>query len=381
MDTSKFTQNKTGELVKVNIPPEDWAFIPDALPPKWQFPVELWPLLSEAKESIARLDGIGRTLPNPELLLRPLQSREAIRSSSLEGTYASPQQLLLFQLQPRQPKSEKDPANAWLEVSNYSRALRQGMAFLEELPLCLRLIRELQKTLLTGVRGKDKAPGEFRKCQVHIGSDRRFVPPPSNHMLTCLDDFEKRLNQEDHNYDPLVRCYLTHYQFEAIHPFIDGNGRVGRVLLSLMIYKWCALTMPWLYMSAFFERYKDEYIDNLFRVSSNGDWDRWIEFCLRGTIAQAEDSIQRCDALRLLKDRYHQEAGTITARTHAIIDDLFTYPLLTIPGLVNRFSITYPTAKTDVYGLVQKGILQELENVRPKTFFAPGIFSIAYSDQ
>jgi Fic family protein len=200
-------------------------------------------------------------------------------------------------------------------------------------------------------------------------------------MLTCLDDFEKRLNQEDHNYDPLVRCYLTHYQFEAIHPFIDGNGRVGRVLLSLMIYKWCALTMPWLYMSAFFERYKDEYIDNLFRVSSNGDWDRWIEFCLRGTIAQAEDSIQRCDALRLLKDRYHQEAGTITARTHAIIDDLFTYPLLTIPGLVNRFSITYPTAKTDVYGLVQKGILQELENVRPKTFFAPGIFSIAYSDE
>jgi len=380
MDTSKFTENKTGRLVRVKIPPDDWAFIPDPLPPRWHFPVELWPLLSKAKESIARLDGIGRTLPNPELLLRPLQSREAIRSSSLEGTYASPQQLLLFQLQPREPKSERDPANAWLEVSNYGRALHQGMVFLQELPLCLRLIRELQKTLLTGVRGKDKAPGEFRKSQVHIGSNRRFVPPPVNHMLTCLDDFEKRLNQEDPNYDPLVRCYLIHYQFEAIHPFIDGNGRVGRALLSLMIYKWCALTMPWLYMSAFFEQYKDEYIDKLFRVSSNGDWACWIEFCLRGTIFQAEDSIQRCDALRLLKDRYHQEAGTITTRTYAIIDQLFIYPLLTIPGLVQEFSITYPTAKSDVHSLIDKGILEELPDVRPKTFFAPGIFNIVYGE-
>jgi Fic family protein len=380
MDASKFTDNKTGELVRVNIPEEDWAFVPAHLPPDWEFPIELWPLLSKAKENIARLDGIGRTLPNPELLLRPLQSREALRSSSLEGTYASPQQLLLFQLQPREPKSEKDPANAWLEVSNYSRALRQGMDFLQKLPLCLRLIRELHKTLMAGVRGKERAPGEFRKCQVHIGSDRRFVPPPSNRLSACLDEFEKELNQEDAKYDPLVRCYLIHYQFEAIHPFIDGNGRVGRALLSLMIHKWCGLTMPWLYMSAFFERYKDEYIDTLFRISSNGEWEKWIAFCLRGTVAQAEDSIRRCDELRILKDRYLQAAGGTSVRAHAIIDDLFTSPLLTIPGLVKRFSITYPTAKTDVQGLIKKGVLAELKDVRPKTFFSPEIFDIAYRE-
>ncbi|PXF59451.1 MAG: Fic family protein [Deltaproteobacteria bacterium] len=380
MDVSKFTEEKTGKLVPVNVPEKDWAFTPDPLPPKWQFPASLWPLLSKARESLARLDGIGRTLPNPELLLHPLQSREALRSSSLEGTYASPQQLLLFELEPREPKSESDPANAWLEVSNYGRALRQGMHFLQRLPLCLRLIRELHKTLLTGVRGKDKAPGEFRKLQVQIGSDRRFIPPPANYLPACLDAFEKRLNQEDLNYDPLVRCYMLHYQFEAIHPFIDGNGRVGRVLLSLMVYKWCDLTMPWLYMSAFFEQYKDEYIDNLFRVSSRGEWERWIEFCLRGTVAHAEDSVRRCDALRILKERYIQKAGGLSVRAHTIIDDLFTSPVLRIPDVAKKYSITYPTAKTDVQGLVKEDVLQEIEDIRPRTFFSPDIFEIAYGE-
>jgi Fic family protein len=326
------------------------------------------------------LDGIGRTLPNPELLLRPLQGREALRSSSLEGTHASPQQLLLFELEPREPRSKSDPANAWLEVSNYSLALRQGMQFLQELPLCLRFIRELHKTLLTRVRGKDRAPGEFRKCQVHIGSDKRFIPPPANHLQACLDAFDKRLNQEDPNYDPLVRCYMLHYQFEAIHPFLDGNGRVGRALLSLMIYKWCDLAMPWLYMSPFFEKYKDEYIDNLFRVSSQGEWGSWIEFCLQGTIAQAEDSIRRCDDLRILKEQYLQKAGGLSVRIHMIIDDLFNSPMLRIPDVVKKYSITYPTAKTDVQGLLKAGILQEIENTRPKVFYSQDIFDIAYSE-
>jgi Fic family protein len=298
----------------------------------------------------------------------------------LEGTYAAPEDLLLFELHPRKPKSEKDPANAWSEVSNHSLALRQGMKLLDELPFCLRLIRELHARLLGGVRGKDRTPGEFRKSQVHIGSDRRFVPPPPNYLPGCLDAFEKRLHCDDAKYDPLIRCYLLHYQFEAIHPFMDGNGRVGRVLLSLLISRWCRLSLPWLYMSAFFEKHKDEYIDNLYRISSEGDWETWIEFCLRGTVVQAEDSIRRCDSLRLLKDHFIQEGGGVSVRTHAIIEDLFTSPVLTIPNLVKRYSITYPTAKTDITGLVRKGILQEISDSRPRVYFAPRIFQIAYTE-
>lgn len=381
MDASKFTSQKTGQLVQIQSPEEDWAFVPDPLPPKWEFPDRLWPLLAEAKEKLGRLDGIGRTLPNPELLLRPLEKHEALCSSSLEGTFATPRELLLFELEPREPKSKDDPANAWREVSNHSQALRQGMHLLQELPFCLRLIRELHKTLLIGVRGRERMPGQFRTCQVHIGSDRRFVPPPVNQLAGCLDALDKRLNQDDEKYDPLVRCYLLHYQFETIHPFLDGNGRIGRVLMSLLIFKWCKLSMPWLYLSPFFEKYKDEYIDNLFRVSAEGDWTTWIEFCLRGTITQAEDSIRRCDALRTLKDRWMQEAGRASVRAHAIIEHLFTSPVLTIPAMAKRYSVTYPTAKADVVALVKFGILQEVSDATPKVYFAPEIFAIAYSDR
>jgi Fic family protein len=381
MDAKKFTSKKTGRLVEIQIPQKDWAFVPDPLPPKWEFPSRLWPLVAQAREAIGRLDGIGRTLPNPELLLKPLEKREALRSSSLEGTYASPEDLLLFELDPQEPKSEKDPANAWREVSNYSRAIRQGMKLLNDLPFCLRLIRELHKTLLEGVRGKDKTPGDFRTRQVHIGSDRRFVPPPPNHVQECLAAFEKVLNQQDTKYDPLVWCYLLHYQFEVIHPFFDGNGRIGRVLMSLLIYRWRNLSMPWLYMSSFFERYKDEYIDNLFQISAEGNWEAWVEFCLRGTVEQAEDSIRRCDAFGTVKARFMQEAGQTSVRAHAIIEDLFTSPVLTIPVLCKKYSVTYPTAKADVDGLIEKGVLREVQGKKTKVFYCPAIFEIAYADQ
>jgi Fic family protein len=380
MDSSKFSKHRTGELVEIYLPEADWAFVPDPLPPDWEFPGHLWPLLTQARESIARLDGIGRTLPNPQLLLHPLQSREALRSSSLEGTYASPQELLLFELNPRTPKSERDRANDWLEVSNYGKALRQGMALLEELPLSLRLIRELHRTLLDGVRGRERSPGEFRKYQVHVGANRRYIPPPPERLPECLNEFEKQMNQEDIGYDALVRCYLLHYHFEAIHPFRDGNGRVGRVLLSLMVYKWCNLYMPWLYMSAYFEKFKDEYIDNLFKVSSEGNWEDWIDLCLRGTISQANDSIRRCEELRKLRDVFHNQADAASARAHTIIEDLFTVPMVIVSALAKRCSVSYPTAKTDVEQLAKRGILKELEGSRPKAYYAPEILRIAYGE-
>jgi len=173
---------------------------------------------------------------------------------------------------------------------------------------------------------------------------------------------------------------MLHYQFETIHPFNDGNGRVGRLLLSLMIYKWCGLHSPWLYLSPFFERYKDEYIDNLFNVSAKCRWSEWIDFCLRATVSQSIDSIRRIDKLVALRQNYHDRTVHLsgTARLHPIIESLFAQPLVVISQLARIYNITYPTASSDVQRLVKVGILQELPNSYPKTFYAPEIMKIAY---
>ena len=303
-----------------------------------------------------------------------------MRSSSLEGTVATPQELLQFELLPREPTSENDPANTHLEVANYSSSLIRGIDLLDELPFCLRLIRELHNTLLSGVRGRDKAPGQFRTTQNHIGSDFRFNPPPSEHLSECLDNFEKNLNNDELPYDPLVCSYLLHYQFEAIHPFLDGNGRVGRALLSLMIFRYCGLSMPWLYMSPFFERYRDEYIDNLFRVSTHGDWQTWITFCLRGTIEQAVDSIERCDALQTLREQFHELLASAGPRAHSIVEGLFTSPVLTVPGTARYHRVSYPTAKSDILKLVDLEILAEIPDSRPRFYYCNDIVGIAYRE-
>ncbi len=382
MDIEKFTARMTGELVPVRTPREDHAFVPDPLPPRWKIPERLWPTLAGAKQLLGKLDGIGLTIPNPELLLRPLQQREALRSSSLEGTYATPVDLLLFELSPREPQSRDDRVNAWLEVSNYGRALREGFSSLKEgAPLSLYFIRQLHAWLLRGVRGEEARPGEFRQGQVHIGSDRRFVPAPIERLTECLTAFEQQLANRDDALDPLVACYVLHYQFEAIHPFRDGNGRVGRLLLALMTWLWCDLSRPWLYMSPFFERYKDEYIDLLFNVSARGEWTRWVEFCIRGTVEQAQDAIRRCESLGELKKTMHAAATQGSARLHELVERLFESPVVTVPLVQQHFGVSYPTAKSDIDRLVGAGVLARLGNrTHPMVFYAPQIFEIAYGD-
>ena len=253
MDKSSFSSESPGSLVQIEVNREqDWSFVPSPLPTKFQIGAESWPLLAKAKEELARLDGVGRHLPNQELLLRPLQQREALTSSSLEGTYSSPEQLLLYGMDPREPSSDKDPVNAWREVFNYGRALSLGQKQVDEgYPISLALVRQLHQALLGGVRGADRTPGEFRRTQVHIGSTRRFIPPPPIEVPRCLGEIEGHLKESSAT-DPLVHCFLVHYQFETIHPFNDGNGRVGRLLLSLMIYKLCGLHSPWLYPERIF---------------------------------------------------------------------------------------------------------------------------------
>lgn len=384
MDRTFFTQNALGSLVQIGIGAQkDLAFIPDPLPAHWEIPRNLWPLLLNAHKELARLDGIGKHMPNHELLLRPLQQREAIHSSSLEGTYATPKELLLFQMDPREPKSTSDPANAWKEVANYATALKFGQDLLKELPISLRFIRKLHEKLLTGVRGHQRDPGDFRRSQVHIGSDRRFIPPPPGEINKCLDDLEKHVHRKTDT-DPLLSCFMVHYQFEAIHPFLDGNGRVGRLLLALMICEACGLSRPWLYLSAYFDRYKDEYINHLFNISAKGDWESWFAYCLRGTLGQASDAIRRLDSLLDLKNKYQQSivnGGGSSIRLTRTIEKLFEFPLITAPNLAQDHNITYPTAKADIDFLVRVGILAEMEtDRRPKAYVAREVVKIAYSE-
>jgi Fic family protein len=381
MDKSKFAPNAPGRLVPISTRiGKDWSFVPAELPPRWTFDPCLWPLLVDAKEALGTLNGIGQTLDDHGLLLRPLQNREAISSSSIEGTYVTAQQLLLYELNPVETGKPNDQVEDWIEVHNYGQAIHTGREMMKGMPLCNRIIREMHRTLLHGVRGKEKAPGDFRKYQVQIGHNSRFMPPPASDVERLMSNLETYVNTANESFDPLVNCFVIHYQFEAIHPFLDGNGRIGRAVLALMIHKWLGHAMPWLYMSAFFEQFKDEYVDNLYKISTEGAWTKWIEFCLRGTIQQAKDAIRRCHEFNRLRRQFNSRVASPTPRTHNLIASLFIDPVLRISSLAAKTNVTYPTAKADIDVLVRADILKELPNNHPKTFYSPEIFHAAYGD-
>lgn len=383
MNLNDFGSHRTGRLVPTStIDGEDHAFVPDPLPPDWGWPEALWPVLLDAHKALASLDGVGRHLPDPGLLLHPLQQREAQESSRLEGTYTDPQQQMLFQLDPQFPESPSDEVNAYREVFNYKRALQVRYDEAQELPLSLRLVRRLHEVLMEGVRGSDRSPGKFRRVQNQIGIPVRFIPPPPNYLNECLDAFEKYIHAE-HTYDPLVEAFLLHYQFEAIHPFRDGNGRVGRLVLAIMIAEWCELSHQWLYMSAYFNRHRNEYIDRLYEVSTSGDWGRWIEFCLRGVATQARDTEQRCDELVAIHREFHEIIHDEIGGSHRlgrIVDDLFVRPVVQIPHLAGQHDVAYNTAKADVERLMDANILEEIADARQRTFVAPRIVAATFGE-
>ncbi len=385
MDIKRFTDTKTGQLVQVTTDDgPDHAFIPDPLPPlNWEVPTTLWAMVAEAREQVGRLDGMGRNMKNPSLLLDPLQKREALRSSAMEGTYATAKELLLFELAPRDQSSRDDRAR---EVANYDSALKHGVRRLRGdtttgLPLSRRLIQEMHQILMEGVRGHDGYAGELRTKHVYVGSNQRYVaPPPGDVLVRCLNDLEAYIHDRTQVCDPLVRSYLVHYQFEAIHPFRDGNGRVGRLLLALTTYQWCNMSLPWLYMSPFFERFKDEYIDGMFRVSTHGDWDRWIEFCLLGTIAQCKDAMRKCEALDELRQAILDNMGTLP-RMSPIIEGLFQQPVFTSGEIAKWGGEASPaTARRDIEELEKAGWVKYLGGERPKNYYVPSIIAIAYHE-
>jgi len=336
--------------------------------------------LSDADRALSELAGVARTLPNPHLLIGPFVRKEAVLSSRIEGTQASYSDLLFFEAARQRERKVPDVR----EVSNYVRALEFGLERMKDLPVSLRLLREIHERLLTGVRGENRTLGEFRRSQNWIGPpgctlmEAIYVPPPVPEMNGALNDFEKYLHSES-TLPPLVRLAIIHYQFEAIHPFLDGNGRIGRLLITLLLCADGLLPQPLLYLSAFFERHRGRYYDLLLAVSQKGIWAEWISFFLDAVVTQSKDAIQRSDQLLSLWRSYREQMQKVRASALLLklIDELFTYPVITNRFATEILSITPRSAQNNIEKLEKAGILREISGrSRNRVYVAPKIIEV-----
>lgn len=387
MDIETFTEFKTGRLEPITTPAgKNWAFIPGPLSETFSLgKIGSLRLVGDARDAVGRLEQIKAILPNPLLLLKPLQQREAIRSSSIEGTHTLPEDLLLFDAQQNKgdaiPIPNATARNERLEVWNHYEALRQGHNWIcHGKPLDKSFMTAMHKFLMTGVRGKDRNPGSFRTKHVAVGRrPRRYIPPPPSLIEGLLDDLIE-FYSTNRVIDPLVLSFAVHYQFEAIHPFEDGNGRIGRLLLSLCATSWLNLTMPWLYISEYFERNRSEYTERLYKVSSNGEWDEWIEFCLQGTIEVSASAIERCEKIREIHDRYTKSFDHLSPRMHKIFKMLLETPAIFIADVATQCGVTHESARQDLHKLVDAGVLRVSPGTRPKAFLCHEIIEAAHGD-
>ena len=378
MNPDQFLKSAPGRLVL--IPEGVQSFIPKPPPASLSFTTDTIKLLSNADISLGRLQGVAQTLPNPQLLVRAFLRREAELSSRIEGTFASQRELVLFDITKTLEENRPDVR----EVANYVHALEHGLKRLAEIPTCLRLIKELHVRLLEGVRGGTQRPGHFRQIQNFIGQrnrpigEARFVPPPPSKIPECLDSFERSLHAEN-DLPALVHIAVIHYQFEAIHPFEDGNGRIGRLLLPLLLCERKLLSHPLLNLSAYFEKRRDEYYDQLLNVSQKGDWENWIRFFLRGIAEQAQEAAERSKQLLDLRQHFQEVIRTKRASALAarLVDSLFHSPGLTVPLAQRLLKVTYPSANLAVQKLVEAKILFEVSGYkRNRVWMAPQIVNI-----
>lgn len=375
-------KNPSGELVRITAG-GGWAFVPGRLPERYDVPLRLWPLVSEAEAWLQRIRGL--TTPGvctPEILTQPLRRREALHSSSLEGTFVEGEQLLMYELNPTPPASVHDVRNAALETYNLVLAMRAAEPMVEKSGFSLHTIRGLHQILLDGVRGAERSPGSFRTGQVYIGSNHRFVPPPPEHLPGCLEQLESAMRDRPPEVRPLIWAAMLHYQFEAIHPFRDGNGRIGRLLLSMMLAKWTVLERPWVWLSAFFERFRDEYVARLYDVSTRSNWDGWIELCLRAVIAEGRQTVLRMESLLSLWNSWRAQAqvANLKGRAFKLIDALVQYPIMTAKLASDVSGSAHNTARSDLESLVQLGILRLVEGSRPARYIADEAFVLTMED-
>jgi Fic family protein len=354
------------------------AFIPDPLPPRIDFSTRLLRVLSDADRLVGRLAGEGRSLPNPHLLMRPFIKREAVLSSRIEGTQATLGELLAADAGAAVERSPDDLR----EVANYVTALEHGIKRLKSLPLSLRLVRELHEKLMQGVCGGHATPGEFRRSQNWIGppgctlQNASYVPTPPEELKDCLGKWEDSLH--DRSVPPLVHMGLLHYQFEAIHPFLDGNGRVGRLLITLFLVERGILPTPLLYLSAFFEATRADYYARLAAVSNRAAWGDWLEYFLNGVARMSEDACSRAERINLLLAKWRQTvAGTSSKAPAALIELLAENPFWAVGRLADRLKVAFTTAQRAVDTLVSRGILEQVGDARRgRVFCAKEIMAI-----
>jgi len=337
------------------------AFIPAPLPPKLAYDDDLVRVLSRADARLSELSGLGRHLPNPHLLIAPYVRREAVLSSRIEGTTTSLAELLLEEV--AEGASRRSPADV-REVRNYVTALEYGVPRLRTLPLSLRLVRELHARLMRGVRGEHATPGEFRRSQNWIGIPRStletavYVPPPPDHLMEVLGAWERFLHERD-QMPELVQCALMHEQFEAIHPFLDGNGRVGRLLITLFLIQCGRLSQPLLYLSAYIERHRGEYYDRLQAVRTDGDWKGWLQFFLTGIEEIAREAVRHAGKLMDLRERWRGRLSHYPKATQ-LIDALFVNPYMSVARAQRILKVSNPTARQTVARLEKLGMLSEI---------------------
>ena len=334
------------------------AYVPAPLPPTIAWDAELVGALSRADQAIGRLAGEGRRFPSPHLFISPFLHREAVLSSRIEGTRTTLAELLAAGAG---VLDVPDPGDL-REVGNYVAALEYGLERLSSLPLSLRLIREIHERLMRGVRGDVTTPGEFRRSQNWIGlpgcglRDATYVPPPVDELMGCLDALERFLHDE--SLPPLVHAALAHSQFEAIHPFLDGNGRVGRLLITLLLVERGVLPSPLLYLSAWFVSTREEYYAHLLAVTQEGAWEPWLVYFLDGVFAQAEDALARIQDIDELYERWRAALAVVqSGRPEQVLRLFVRNPFRTVGGVAKELDVAYTTARRAIDRLEEAGIV------------------------
>lgn len=320
------------------------SFKPKKLPPEpgVRFDAELIELLSRADRKLGRLDGVTETLPDPGLFVAMYVRKEAVLSSQIEGTQAS----LIDIFENEQNKEKREDVS---DVVNYIKAMQYGLERLSDLPLSLRLMREIHSELLSSGRGSKKTPGEFRTTQNWIGSpgctiqEATFVPPTVPDMKDAMGNLEKYLYSED-NLPPLIKIALIHAQFETIHPFLDGNGRMGRLLITFWLCQQKILSQPLLYISYYFKKYRTEYYDSLMTVRNTGDWEQWIKFFLRGIAETSEEAIETAKEILMLKKACEELIAKYNNNYRQLLEMLFNTPIVSKQEVAEKLGISQPTA-------------------------------------
>jgi Fic family protein len=339
------------------------AFIPVPLPPDppLAFDAQLATVLAGAGTALGRLDGVAATLPNPDLFVAMYVRREAVLSSQIEGTQSTLDDVLAFEIDPDRPSLPGDIK----EVINYINAMGYGLDRLDSLPLSLRLLREIHERLMTGTRGANKSPGKFRENQNWIGSGRlaeaTFVPPPPADMRAALGNLERFLHDSG-GLDPLIVCALAHAQFETIHPFHDGNGRVGRLLITFLLCHEKVLQRPVLYLSHYLKQHRATYYDRLMAIRFAGDWEGWLRFFLTGVAEVAREAEQTARQIVQLRESVRQRAQDARMSTSAsrLLDYLFKSPVINVNVAAGELEISYVRANALIRDLCEVGVLSEI---------------------